>query len=108
MGKYTKKAAREIFAALENDQDFKDLFLKYWTRKHPNDNQIKRESDRAAMRAEYFEILRDCIACYLCDFDYLDKQYLDVAHLVIMQYGKPAIVDLDSLYDLFKSTLDEK
>ena len=107
MAKYTKKAFNDIFNFLRDDDDFCDLFRKYWGQKYPGKKAIY-ENDRALMRREYFDILGDCIKDYLYNFDYLDKEYLDISWLKIKQYGRLCLVDLDTIYDIFKTDLREK
>ena len=68
MAKYTKKAFNDIFNFLRDDDDFCDLFRKYWGQKYPERNAAFYEIDRALMRREYFDILGDCVKDYLYNF----------------------------------------
>ena len=106
--RFTKKAFNDIFNYLRDDGDFCDLFREYWGKKNPNKSLIERESQRDFMRREYFDILGDCIKDYLYNFDYLDKEYLDISWLRIKQNGRFVLVDIDTIYDIFKTDLREK
>lgn len=105
--KFTKKAKAAIFAALENDNDFKGVFLEHWKRTHPNAN-LHYETHRIDAGQKYREILGDSITSYLYDGEYLDKKYLDASYLTIQQYGRTVIIDLDEIYALFKDYLQEQ
>lgn len=98
--KYTKKAFAEIFAALRDDKDFLAAFDKIYARQNPN-YDYKIESQRAEKRAAYLDKLGKDITFYLYDFDYLDKPYLDISHMVIRQCGRDCLVDIDTIYDIF-------
>lgn len=98
--RYTKKAARDIFNIIKNDDDFLRAFDKIYLKTCPLYNG-KIESERQKKRAAYFDKLQKDITFYLYDFDYLDKKYLDCAYCIIKQYGRDCIVDLDTLYDIF-------
>lgn len=98
--RYTKKAARDIFNIIKNDDDFLRAFDKIYLKFCPLYNG-KIESERQKKRAAYFEKLQNDITFYLYDFDYLDKKYLDISYCIIKQYGRDYIVDLDTLYSIF-------
>lgn len=107
--KYTKKAFNDIFNALRDDGDFLDAFREYWRKKYPERNAAFYETDRAAMGNEYKKTLGDCITDYLYNgYEYLDKEYLDISWLKIKQNGRFVLVDLDTIYDIFKTDLREK
>lgn len=108
MARYTKKAFNTIYNALRDDSDFLDAFREYWGKKYPERNAAFYETDRAAMGNEYKKTLGDCITDYLYNFDYLDKEYLDISWLRIKQYGRFVLVDCDTLYDIFMNDLREK
>lgn len=98
--RYTKKAARDIFNIIKNEEAFLRAYDEIYLKICPLYNG-KIESERQKKRASYFEKLQNDIKFYLYDFDYLDKKYLDCAYCLINQYGKQCIVDLDTLYDIF-------
>lgn len=107
--KYTKKAFNDIFNYLRDDGAFLDAFRAYWRKKYPERNAAFYETDRAAMGNEYKKTLGDCITDYLYnDYEYLDKEYLDISWLKIKQNGRFVLVDLDTIYDIFKTDLREK
>lgn len=98
--RYTKKAAQDIFNIIKDDDDFLRAFDKIYLKTCPQyDSKI--ESIRQEKRRAYIKKLQDDIKFYLYNFDYLDKQYLDISWLLIKQYGRARIVDLDTLYDIF-------
>lgn len=100
--RFTKKAAQDIFDYIVDDDDFLRAFDMIYLKTCPQyDSKI--ESMRQEKRRAYIKKLQDDIKFYLYDFDYLDKKYLDISYCIIKQYGKQCIVDLDTLYDIFKS-----
>ena len=108
MAKYTKKAFNDIFNHLCDDDDFCDLFREYWGKKYPEKNLFI-ETERIAAGQEYKKTLGDCITDYLYNgYEYLDKEYLDVSWLKIKQHGRFVLVDIDTIYDIFKTDLREK
>lgn len=106
--RFTKKAFNDIFNYLRDDGDFMDAFREYWGKKYPERNAAFYETDRAAMGNEYKKTLGDCITDYLYNFDYLDKEYLDISWLRIKQNGRFVLVDIDTIYDIFMNDLREK
>lgn len=98
--KYTKKAARDIFNIIKDNDCFLRAFDKIYLKTCPLYNG-KIDTERQKKCAAYIKKLQDDIAFYLYDFDYLDKQYLDVSYCIIKQYGRDCIVDLDTLYNIF-------
>lgn len=106
--RFTKRAFNDIFNYLRDDGDFLDAFREYWGKKYPERNAAFYETDRAAMGNEYKKTLGDCITDYLYDFDYLDKEYLDISWLRIKQNGRFVLVDCDTIYDIFTNDLREK
>ena len=102
--RFTKKAFNDIFNYLRDDGDFMDAFREYWGKKNPERNAAIYETDRAAMGNEYKKMLGDCITDYL----YNGYEYLDISWLRIKQYGRFVLVDIDTIYDIFKTDLREK
>lgn len=98
--KYTKKAVRDIFNIIKNDDDFIKAFDKIYLKTCPQ-YDYKIDSMRLEKLRAYFEKLQNDITFYLYDFDYLDKKYLDISYCIIKQYGRDCIVDLDTLYSIF-------
>lgn len=98
--KYTKKAFAAIFDNIKDDPDFLRAFDKIYAAKNPGYDP-KSESQRAEKRAAYLDKLGKDITFYLYDFDYLEKPYLDISHMVIRQCGRDCLVDLDTIYDIF-------
>lgn len=98
--KFTKKAMRDIFNIIKDDDDFLRAYDKIYLKTCPQYNG-KIESQRNEKRLSYIKKLQHDITFYLCDFDYLDKKYLDCAYCIIKQYGRECVVDLDTLYDIF-------
>lgn len=78
-----------------------NAFREYWKEKNQNKTLIE-------MRNEYRKMLAACITDYLYNFDYLDAEYLDISYLRIKQHGRACLVDLDTIYDIFKTDLHEK
>ena len=98
--RYTKKAARDIFNIIKDNDGFLRAFDKIYLKSCPQYNS-KIKSEKLKNRAAYFEKLQNDIKFYLYDFDYLDKKYLDCTYCIINQCGRDCIVDLDTLYNIF-------
>lgn len=99
--RFTKKAAQDIFDYIVDDDGFLRAFDMIYLKTCPQYDS-KNESMRQEKRRAYIKKLQDDIKFYLYDFDYLDKKYLDISYCIIKQYGKQCIVDIDTLYDIFK------
>lgn len=81
------KFIKEIAECISNDKDFIDEY-----------NKQKRLNN-------FSYYASDCILDYLYNYDFLDKEYQDISWLKIKYYGKSYLVDLDTLFSLFKDCL---
>ena len=103
---FTKKTYKEIFNNLKNDSDFTEYFAEQYNKANPAET-IPTETKRAGMRALYLRILEDSIRSYLYNCDFLDRAYLDISWLRVYQFGKVKYVDLDTIWDMFKTETEE-
>lgn len=89
--RYTKKLHAELTDVICRDDDF----ITATTQKY---------GDATKLRGLAENVAED----YLWnDYRYLDKHYLDIASYTTKQNGKTVIIDMDTIWEMFHSLLNE-
>lgn len=88
----------ELFNYLKNDEDF----INYEKNARALSN-LDDEMRNTLNMNTFYEHLEDAIDDYLCNFDYLDKKYLDITWYETEQGN---LIDVDTLYSIFKEIVD--
>ena len=90
--KYTKKIFNELYIRLKDDHDFIDCYK-------------RTQGGKGLLTCD--ELIRAAILNYLYNGSYLDKPYMDISYIILNQYGRAVIVNLDEIYEYFKDAIDE-